>query len=148
MPYILIRQLPDGTIKAHADALPTLDRAARVMGMCLYDNGQETKSRAQRLSAQLLRQPLGTVYEHERGYRFRILRAEFTGDQVAITPGLRVMDNNLVWGIVDPAQFMRTGVCDPGGEHFLRNGKGWYDVVRKDGHREAFDGERLTTREI
>jgi hypothetical protein len=148
MPYILVRQLPDGEITSHTGAFATLDMAGRAMGLCLYDNRQETRTRAQRLGVRLIRQPLGTLYEHEHGYKFRILRAEFTSDRVAITPGLRVVDNNLVRGTVDPAQFMRTGDLDPGGEHFLQAGIGWYDVIRGNGDTKKFDGSRLTTREI
>ncbi|MEV8601857.1 hypothetical protein AB0465_18485 [Streptomyces griseoviridis] len=65
-----------------------------------------------------------------------------TFDGVEITPGLRVLDYDRKWGVVDPAQFERGGDLDPGGKHF----NGWYDIKRDDGSTSLMNGERLTTR--
>ncbi|AZM47848.1 hypothetical protein DMB38_20485 [Streptomyces sp. WAC 06738] len=65
-----------------------------------------------------------------------------TFDGVEITPGLRVLDYDRKWGVVDPEQFERKGMCDPGGEYF----NGWYEIKRDDGSRSLMNGTRLTTR--
>ncbi|WP_424863042.1 hypothetical protein [Streptomyces sp. MMS24-I29] len=64
-----------------------------------------------------------------------------TVDGAEIVPGMRVLDYDRKWGIVDPTQFTRGGDFDPGGKHF----DGWYDIVRDDGSTSRMNSTRLTT---
>jgi hypothetical protein len=142
--YLLARRLPDGRIKGNAFTFTTFARAARAAGQCLYDNGAELRTTAQKFGVELAAQPLGTIWGHPSGYDFRILRADFTVNGAMITPGLKVRNYYDAWnGTVDPAQFFRESPLDPGGEHFNH----WYDVTR-DGDERPYtplNGERLTT---
>lgn len=140
--YILVRRTPQGTVLAHRMPFPSVRDAARVAGLVLSDNAGLKQAEAQTFSAQLAAEPIGTIGEHACGYAFRILAADFTDDGVLITPGLRVMTNDLEWGSVGRDQFMRTSPMAPGGQHF----EGWYSVELNDTGREKdFNGERLTT---
>ncbi|MGW3274938.1 hypothetical protein ACWDFH_26210 [Streptomyces kronopolitis] len=65
-----------------------------------------------------------------------------TVDGAKIEPGIRVLDYDRKWGIVDPNQFTRGGDFDPGGQYF----DGWYDIVRDDGSTSRMNGTRMTTR--
>lgn len=141
--YILVRRRHDGAISAHAASpFDAVRWAARAAGIVLYERGAEpVLSTAQKFGATLGEQPLGTIWGHRSGDDFRILIADYTSDGVAITPGLRVQDNNLKWGLVEAPQFFDDGMLMPGGQYFDH----WYYVVRENGHRERFNGERLTT---
>ncbi|MBQ6358489.1 MAG: hypothetical protein IJI97_05970 [Clostridia bacterium] len=68
----------------------------------------------------------------------------YTSDGVEITPGLKVMTNEVKWGIIDPAQFTSGRSTHPGGEYF----NGWFDVLYEDGSRVLMNGERLRTTPI
>ncbi len=141
--YLLIRRLPDGVIKSHSMTFASGNKAARAAGVVLYDNAGVQMAVAQRFSALVAREP-GEVWEHsESGYAFRVLVADFTANGVAITPGLRVITNNMEWATVDPAQFMDTSILMPGGRAFDR----WYYVIHDgDSHpKDRFNGERLAT---
>lgn len=147
--FILIRRLPDDTIKAHTTPFRTFAHAARAAGQSLQDS-QAAGSAAARLFADALaRRPLGTIWGHDSGCDFRILRAHLTTDAVAITPGLRVITNDLKWGFVEPTQFMNEADSfGPGGEYFddPREG-GWYLLTHEDGVPYAkFNGARLATK--
>lgn len=65
-----------------------------------------------------------------------------THDGAKIESGMRVLDYDRKWGIVDPAQFTRGGSCDPGGEYF----DGWYEILRDDGSTSRMNGTRMTTK--
>lgn len=139
--YLLIRRLPDGRVRSHMTAFDGFLRAARVAGQVLLDSSAVTTRRAAGLFAEALRkQPLGTIWPHPSGYNFRIIRADFTTDGVAITPGLRVVTNDKTWGTVEAAQFMTGLSLDPGGDFF----DGFYLV---EGPDKKFNGERLATKE-
>jgi hypothetical protein len=69
---------------------------------------------------------------------------DLTVDRVPITPGLRVFTNDCEWGTVEPGQFTRGGLSDPGGELF----DGWYSVSLPNGGTRRYDGERLSTRDL
>lgn len=66
-----------------------------------------------------------------------------TANGVVISPGLRVITNDLIWGTVEAAQFTDGGPLDPGGEYF----DGWFYVMYDDGRRGRFNGERMSTRD-
>ncbi len=142
--FLLIRRLPDGPITAHATPFDTISRAARAAGLCLFDNGAEVRTTAQKFGAELAAQPLGSIMEHRSGYVFRILAADFTEDGAPITPGARLFNYyDAVWGTVLPDQFMAEGILYPGGSAF----DGWYDFAREsDGWTYKLNGQRLAAR--
>jgi hypothetical protein len=142
--YVLIRSLPDGTIRAHSTTFPTVNAAARASGYALYDNTRVSRADAQRFSRHLSGVSPNAIVGHESGYRFRILAADRTSNGVVITPGLRVLDYDRHTGTVDPAQFMDEGPLMPGGEHFDH----CYYVLRdgEDRPHARFNGDRLSTR--
>lgn len=139
--YLLIYRTPYKSITTPGTVYTTMERAGRAAGLVLYDNASVPRSTAQKHGDKIASRPVGSVYVHDSGYDFRILRADHTANGIPITPGLRVVNNDLKWGTVGRAQFMAEGASNPGGEHFLS----WYDVD-VDGHgRKPFDGGRLTT---
>lgn len=65
-----------------------------------------------------------------------------TYDGVEITSGLRIFNYyDWRWGVVEPEQFERGGLCEPGGEHF----NGWYTVKHDDGSSTLLNGHRMST---
>jgi hypothetical protein len=74
----------------------------------------------------------------EGGYDPKAYR---TSDGVPITPGLRVLTNELQWGTVAKAQFSNGNQCAPGGAYF----NGWFEVIYDDGTFVLQDGGRITT---
>lgn len=139
--YLLIRRTPLGAVIAHPAPFGSVKEAARVAGLMLYDNTAVSGATAQAFGAGLATLPVGSLYEHDSGYQFRILAADFTDNGVPITPGLRVLTNDLTEGTVSRAQFMRNSSIDPGGQYF----NNWYDVDIDGYGRKSFNGERLTT---
>lgn len=145
-PYILVRRTPAGLICAHTAAFDGYIRAARTAGQVLYNNGAvKTKAAANAFSEALRKQPIGTIWGHPSGYDFRILRADFTTDGVAITPGLRVITNDFRWGLVEATQFLSESSVAPGGQFFdhfylLNDETDRYPYAR-------FDSERLSTKD-
>jgi hypothetical protein len=84
---------------------------------------------------------VGSVAFHKDTPEFRIIPAHRTSDGTPITPGLRVKNNDMDTGTIEPEQFMDTGLMSPGGKYF----EGWYYVTRdRDGYSgKQFDGDRL-----
>lgn len=147
--FILIRQLPDaddrpGPIKAHNNAFTTENRAAQAAARLLRHNTSMPKAAVGKVINALT---VGAIWDHESGYRFRILEAHYTDDKVLITPGLRVFcyyDSE--WGTVEETQFFNDAMLAPGSKHF----DGWYLIrtVDGDGFCKKFNGARLATREV
>jgi hypothetical protein len=150
--YLLIHRGPDGTVgfrKGPVDgAFPGKPSAADAVAMILIGKRAETDAKmARRFASALGRMEVGAILGHGgSNYDFRILPAYFTADKkpVPITPGLKIITNDLKWGIVEPTQFMNeTDPFLPGGQFF----DGWYNVNHLDGSRYAkFNGERLGTK--
>ena len=69
-----------------------------------------------------------------------------TFDGVEITPGLRVLTNDWVWGTVLPEQFETDYSTGPNGKYF----DGWFRVALDtnpgDTRGGLYNGERMTTR--
>lgn len=147
--FILIYRTPTGEIKAYAHREePTLYvfplNAALASYAVLAAAGIDIAD-ARLFAEKLSQQRPGTVWGHPTRYDFRVLHADFTVNNVAITPGLRVLDYDREWGAVEETQFMAQEYTAPGGQYF----DNWY-YVRRDGETSAhkkFNGERLTTRE-
>lgn len=141
--YLLIRRTPDRVIKARTLTFTGVRAAAGAAGQILHDNAGVWEGDAQKFAAALTAQPVGVIWGHPSGYDFRILPAHFTADGIAITPGLRVITNDLKWGTVEVDQFMNEAdPFGPGGQH----ADGWYHLNHEDGTRYArFNGERLGT---
>lgn len=141
--YLLVRRTPNGMIFANRTPFGSLRDAARVAGLVLSDYLKLGEGAGMDLSEELASRPLGSICANkDSGFDFRVLTADFTADNVPITPGLRVLTTDMVWGSVGRAQFMRTAPLAPGGEHF----GGWYSVeLNGDGREKDFNGERLTT---
>lgn len=142
--YLLITRFPGGEIKSSA---PLQDKQHAVLTAEKFLTGfrVEDHTTARYFATAFDQKPVGTVWGHAAGYDFRILRADYTSNGVAITPGLRVLDYDREWGNVEPLQFMDDGCMSPGGQFF----DGWY-LVHRDGENYAtrkFNGERLTTKE-
>lgn len=121
--------------------------AATAIADTLQGFGVDTEE-ADRLARQVTGGRVGAIQSHDEhpDVLFRVLEADFMSDGTPITPGLRVEDYDRRIGVVDPAQFMDTGVMAPGGKYFRRpDGSGWYDVIREaDGRtRKSFDGSRM-----
>ena len=143
--YLLIYRDPKGHVSSvKSKPYRNFNHAVRAAGMTLLSRQVVGSAATQSFANALARRPLGTVYGHAAGHDFRILRADFTADGVAITPGLKVITNDLKWGIVEPNQFMSEhDAFGPGGEYF----DGWYLIVHEDGTLYAkFNGERLGIR--
>ena len=142
--YLLIHRDAEGNITAPNVPYKTFAHAARGAGMALERHKLAGSAAARNFASALARRPLGTIWGHGSGYDFRILRPDFTADGVAITPGLKVITNDLKWGLVEPTQFMsEKDSFAPGGEHH----DGWYLLTHEDGTLYAkFNGERLGIR--
>lgn len=142
--FILIRQLPSGEIAAHGTPFVTFEHAAAAAARFLTENKLAGSAAARLYANALARRPLAAVHPHTSGYAFRILRADFTTDNVAITPGLRVITNDVRWATVEATQFMcETDAFGPGGIYH----DGWYNLTGEDGHPyNKFNGERLATK--
>lgn len=149
--YTLIRQLPGtddgpGDIRANLKAYPTPAYAARAAAMGLAHATGLAKGVTYRKALPRLRRP-GVIWNHDSGWRFRVLEAHYTADGELITPGLRVFcyyDSK--WGTVEETQFFGDGILAPGGSAF----DGWY-LVRMDdakGFCRKFNGERLAVKEL
>jgi hypothetical protein len=142
--FILIRRQTTGEITAPAVSFESIPRAAAAAARLLVETGVGTA--AARLYANALaRRPAGTIWGHPRGDNFRILIADFTSNNVPITPGLKVLDYDREWGTVEETQFLAEEYGTPGGQYF----DNWY-YVRRDGDDRAykkFNGERLTTKD-
>lgn len=144
--FLLIRRSPLGKITAYGNTTyADVEHAALAAKGALVSSGVAGTGNARLFADALGRRPIGTVWGHLSGYGFRILPAHFTTDRAAITPGLRVLDYDRRWGIVEPSQFMDDGMMAPGGQYF----DGWY-YVQRDGDERAykkFNGERLITKD-
>lgn len=92
----------------------------------------------------LATKPLAAIVEGD-GYRFRVLKADYTEDGQPITPGARLFNYyDRWWGTIDPAQFLADGMLSPGGKAF----DGWYDITRDgDSWSCKLNGPRLSTKE-
>ena len=140
--YLLIRRTPFMVVTAHPNLFDDPADAASVVADVLRNNVPMLKAPAEQDGEEFAKVPVGDIFEHPSRYQFRLIRADFTDNGKAITPGLRVLNNDLKQGTVCRAQFMQSGELAPGGRHF----KGWYDVdVDGGGGRSPFNGERLTT---
>lgn len=151
MTYILIHRDPSGTITAvdlsksvHTVTYATPTHAARTAGYLFSQLPGQQRGMGGRVARNLHARPVGGILAAwDTGHCFRILRADFTQDGIAITPGLEVTENNLRPAIIDAAQFMETSDLMPGGQFFDR----WYYVVYPGDDRRShrFDTTRLTT---
>lgn len=140
-PYLLIRQTPFKVVTAHRNLFEDAADAASAVADTLRNYTSMTRGAAEQDGREFAKLAVGEIFEHPSGYRFRLIPANFTDNGKPITPGLRVLNNDLRQGTVCRAQFMQTGDLKPGGQLFI----GWYDVDVDGGGRTSFDGGRLTT---
>lgn len=139
--FLLIRRTPHMVVMAYPTLFEDPADAGNAVADVLLNYTSLTRPAAQRDGREFAQLEVGEIFEHPSKYQFRVIRADFTGNGKPITPGLRVLNNDLRQGTVCRAQFMRTGDLAPGGRGFI----GWYDVDVDGGGRTGFNGERLTT---
>lgn len=137
MSYLLIHRGPGGRVGAHPTVFDDVDDAARATTQYVRDDYAAAVTFASEFATMLP----GSVAEHDSGYSFRIIKADFTADErpVPITPGLKVHINDQWDGIVEPTQFMFTGLMDPGS----RFHDGWYLVYKNGKPHNKYNGERM-----
>jgi len=147
--YILVRRTAYGTVTAHDDfgrpetpLFESAQAAGEAVTKVLYDNAAVPKSAAEGYGGNFALQPVGTVYEHDSGYAFRLLVADYTVDGKPIVPGLRVLNTDMQWwGSVFRSQFLSGKPEAPGGESF----RGWYEIDVDGRGRRVYDHACLTT---
>ncbi|MFE0472635.1 hypothetical protein ACFW2V_13570 [Streptomyces sp. NPDC058947] len=122
----------DLTFAGIADATQAIERS-------LLEHGMQAREAA-RFAYGIAGCRLGVIHHAPKAadMYYRILVADFTSNNVPITPGLRVLDYDRQEGRVAVPQFMATSSLAPGGEYF----NGWY-YVDVDGSAKLFNGERL-----
>lgn len=137
MTYLLVHRRPGGQIAAHGGVFEEADEAAHTA--TLYIPGPLDE--AGEFTTRFARMLPGAVAEHSDGYSFRVIRADFTSDNVPITPDLKVHINNEWWGTIAADQFMATDLFSPGSRFF----DGWYLVYKGSKPYAKYNGERMRT---